>query len=118
MVESARKMLGKAFADDEAALFSGFAFVQYVYATAGIAISDPGQFLDGATNALAAGEALTPGALIALERAHEGGVTISFAVATDAQALIYTIAGEEWVVSGDISQMEYDMAYAWNFQAE
>ena len=113
---TAAQMQGKQFPTGSDELFPGFSFVQYAFAKAGIAITDPGQIVGSSGGRVFDANALEAGDIVALERPFDGGVRMLFSVYIGGSRVAYVNADTGYVVSGDLNQMEYDNAYVWNFR--
>ncbi len=111
---TAEGMLGIAFPQGDDALFPGFRFAQYVFARSGVAITDPGRIVGEAADRLLDADAPAAGEVIALERADDAGVRMLFSVYIGGGRIAYHNADTGFVVSGDLSQMEFSSAYVWN----
>lgn len=118
IAQAAVALVGTAADVDAEEIFPGFQFAQYAYAVSGVALVDPGALLSSAGVTYVTGDALFPGALLAFERAYESGVQICFAIAADAQTVLYVGDGDGFIVSSAIAQMEYDTCYVWDFRQQ
>lgn len=115
---TASEMLGQAFPADTEALFPGFAFVRYLYARAGIGLSDPGRVIEGENCRPFAPESAVAGEVAAVEFATEGGARVLYALCLGGARLAYLDLATGYIVSGDLSSMEYERAYVWNFSGQ
>ena len=113
---TAAQMQGKQFPTGSDELFPGFSFVQYAFAKAGVAITDPGQIVGSSGGRVFDANALSAGDIVALERPFDGGVRMLFSVYIGGGRAAYVNADTGYVVSGDLNQMEYGNAYVWNFR--
>lgn len=110
----AADMLGKQFVVQTSASSSGFAFAQYIYARLGVALSEPNRVLYDAALMTDASSAQA-GCIIALEAAGDSGAPLLFAVCLGGTRVAYADAQTGYVLSGDLSSMEYSSAYVWTF---
>lgn len=115
---TASDMLGRAFPAETNELFPGFAFVRYVYARAGVGLSDPGRVVEGENCRPFAPESTAAGEVVAMEFTDESGVQVLYGLSLGGTRLAYADTATGYIVSGDLSSMNYDQAYVWNFSEQ
>ena len=99
-------------------MFPGFAFVRYVYARAGVGLSDPGRVVEGENCRPFAPESTAAGEVVAMEFTDESGVQVLYGLSLGGTRLAYADTATGYIVSGDLSSMNYDQAYVWNFSEQ
>ena len=112
---AASEMLGQAFAGSGGSLFPGFPFVQYVYARAGVGLTDPGRILEDAAGRAFDAQSISAGEVVALEFSGESGASMLYAVSLGGTRVAYVDTSTGYIVSGDLTSMPFSNAYVWNF---
>ncbi len=112
IVADAEAMQGKPFSVQGDGLFPGFAFVQYLYARAGIAVTDPGAMVQSPTLSPASAEDIPRGAIAILQITRDDSVVFSMGISLGDGRMICAEPDSGWVVCVSIDQMTFSALYA------
>ncbi len=114
---TAQSMIGQDFQEDGDAFFPGFGFARYVFAKNGIAISEPGEIITGIGQEADSEADVGPGDIVILGSGDADAMTLRFAVCVEPSAIAYVDPATGKVTSGNLSDMDYESAYVWDFGA-
>ncbi len=97
-----------------AACFPAFPLC-YVYARAGVGLTDPGRILEDAAGRAFDAQSISAGEVVALEFSGESGASMLYAVSLGGTRVAYVDTSTGYIVSGDLTSMPFSNAYVWNF---
>lgn len=116
-VQIASDLLGTAFSESAENPYPGFGFVQYVYARLGVALYDPQSILRDRGMLVESATALEAGEVAALRVSTDAGTRLFFGLCLGDGRAAYVSAQTGFVVSVDLTSVEYESAYVWIFDA-
>ena len=106
----AGELPGRAFDGGDDPASPGFAFAQYAYARAGAGLTEPGRVYEEALAQENDATMLTGGEVVLLQRSDG---SLLFTISLGGTRVAYADAATGFVVSGDLSSMEYVSIYVW-----
>lgn len=110
---TANSMQGQSFEVRAEELFPGFGFLQYVFAASGVALLEPMQLIERTGSKAYTQADIAPGDIVGFEPVSDSGMTISLALCTGDNSIIYATAQSKWVLMANFEQMEFKNAYVW-----
>lgn len=114
---TAKEMVGQDFQEDGNELFPGFGFARYVFASNGIAISEPSEIISRIGQKAYSEADIGAGDIVVLGCGDEEAMTLSFSVCVEPSVIAYLDPVTGKVASGNLADMDYVSAYVWDFGA-
>lgn len=110
---SAELMADLSFPAEDGELFPGFNFIRYVFASHGIAVTDPGEIIARIGDRAYSPESVSPGDIVVFTTGDEAALRRSFAICTSHGTVVFVDPDSGVVVQSALDEMDYESAYVW-----
>ena len=118
IAQAAERLLGTSFGATADELYPGFAFVQYVCASANLPVLQPETLAAMAVSPVTDASSVLAGDIVALQGASGDSVSIRLAVGAGDGKLYYTTEEGGWVVLGFLDKLNSTNVYRWSAPGE